>query len=301
MARDPKEMNNYCIVEGVLSEINLELATFNGDDVIRGDILVKVVAPIVKDGPEVECEIPVRFFSKKLTKAGNENPAYASAKNILDTGKSIAAVGIEEADRVSIRGARLAMNEYFTPDGRLIAFPTINGSFVNVIRKSECNPQAKADFTVSIERMYHETDDDGIETGKFIILGANVGYGGYTNVLPIVTDNPSYIAAIEATYKEGDFIDVSARLNFTSITETTYEEVEIGDPIERKRTKRLSDVVISAVRSNTMLPEIYTRQEILGYVQERNNRLEAKRTDVIAKGNAQRSHSADKAKANLGF
>lgn len=296
-----KEMNNYVIVEGILSEIGLERAVWNNQDVIRGDITVKVVAPITKGAAPTESQIPVRFFVKKLTNAGNENPAYTSVAKILDSGKSIAAVGEEEADCVSIRGARLQMNEYYAPDGHFVTFPVVNGSFINVIRRIDMKPQAKADVTMVVDQMRHLTDRDGIETGKFMLTGVTIGYGGWADVIPFVTENPQYISAIEATYKHGDIISVSARLNFSSTTETIYEEVEIGEPIERSRTQRVSDIVIAAVKSADAIAESYTVDDIREAVNKRNARNEEKKIKAEHRNTTERTKADEQARTNLGF
>lgn len=296
-----KEMNNYVIVEGILSEIGLEKAKWQDSDVIRGDLTVKVVAPIVKNGPDVEAYVPVRFFAKKLTNAGNENPAYTSLEKVLDTGKSIAAVGEADADCVSIRGARLQMNEYYTPDGRFVSFPIINGSFVNIISKANMMPQAKADVTVVVDKMIHETDKDGVETGKLILTGVTLGFGGWADVLPFVTENPQYIAALEATYKHGDPINISAKLNFSSITTIEYEEVEIGDPIERARTKRISEAVIAAVRSADNIMDSITGDDIREGLDKRNARNEERKNRTNKASTTERSKANLQAKINLGF
>jgi len=296
-----KEMNNYVIVEGIISEIGLEKAIWNNSDVIRGDIIVKVVAPVVKNGPEVESYVACRFFHKKLTNAGNENPAYTSLAKVLESGKSIAAVGEADADCISIRGARLQMNEYYTPDGRFVSFPVINGSFANIISRANMVPQAKADVTVVVDKMIHETDKDGVETGKLILTGVTLGYGGWADVLPFVTENPQYIAALEATYKHGDPINISAKLNFSSTTTVEYEEVEIGDPIERVRTKRVSEIVISAVKSADNIMDTFTADDIREGLEKRNARNEEKKNRAGKASTTERSKVNSQAKVNLGF
>lgn len=300
-----KEMTNSVVVEGILSEIGLERATFTKDavthDCIRGDVKVKVITPIVSGGEEQELEIPVRCFVKRLTNSGNENPAYTSLANIIDNGKSIAAVGIESADAVRITGASIRMQEYFSPDGRFITYPSISASFINVIKRSDLDFKAKAEIEMVVQQMKHLTDKDGIETGTLQILGATVGYGEYTDVIPFVTSNPKYVAAIEASYGEGDVMKVVACLNFNTTTEKTYEEVAIGDPIERVRTINVSDLVIASVAPSEIAADDIDPADLTACLNKRTARIEASKQKTANKQNAERNKATEKAKANLGF
>ena len=77
---------NEVVIEGILSEKNLSLTSFNDSstgekkDAIRGDITVRVIQEI--EGEEVTLDIPVNFFATKLTKKGKPSPAYSSIKEI---------------------------------------------------------------------------------------------------------------------------------------------------------------------------------------------------------------------------
>jgi hypothetical protein len=300
-----KEMVNSVVVEGVLSEIGLERSSYVKDGVkyecIRGDVKVRVVTPIEQGGEPAELEVPIRFFTKKLTNAGNENPAYTNLAEIIDNGKSIAAVGAEAADCVRVTGARIAMQEYYTPDGRFVSFPSVNGSFINIVKSADMEPKAKAEIEMVIQNMKHLTDKEGIETGTLQINGITVGYNEYTDVIPFVTSNPKYVAAIEASYSEGDTMKVVACLNFSSRTEKTYEEVAIGEPIERTRTINVSDLVIASVAPTDLTDGDVDSADLQACLAKRTARIEAAKEKSAAKKNADRNKSTEKAKANLGF
>jgi hypothetical protein len=300
-----KEMVNNVVVEGVLSEIGLERADYMKDgvkyDCIRGEVKVHVVTPIEQGGEPAELEVPVRFFVRKLTNAGNENPAYTNLADLIDNGKSIAAVGAEAADCVRITGARIAMQEYYTPDGRFVSFPSVSGSFVNIIKSGDMDPKAKAEVEIVIQNMKDVTDKEGVETGALQINGITVGYGEYTDVVPFVTSNPQYVAAIKASYSEGDVMKIVACMNFSSRTEKTYEEVAIGAPIERVRTINVSDLVIASVAPTELSGADIDAADLTACLNKRTARLELAKSKAGAKKDKERSKATDKAKANLGF
>ncbi len=294
-------MNNNGVIEGILSEIDLNTRVWNNNDVISGKVIVKVVAPVVKDGPEVECEIPVQFFVKKMTNNGTENPAYTDLNKILTEGKSIAAVGEEAADCVRITSARVVMNEYYSRSGQFVSFPRVNGSFIRVIPRNQMMPKASADIDLIIKDIKHETDRDGVETGRLFINGINIGFNNYTDILPIVTENPEYISAIEAVYQPGDAITASVRLFFSQKTEKTYQEVEIGDPIERVRTISVSDLIISAISRNDRLIEMYSGEDVRKCLEARNARLEDRKEKNQQTGTVERNQSSAKSRIDIGF
>jgi hypothetical protein len=299
------EMTNSVVIEGILSEVGLERSSYVKDGVthncVRGEIKVRVVMPIEQNAEPVELEIPVRFFTKKLTNAGNENPSYTNLCEIIDNAKSIATVGLDEADCVRVTGARVSMQEYYTPDGRLISFPAVNASFVNVIKRSDMEFKANAEVEIVIQHMKHVVDKDGIDTGALQIVGATIGYGGYADVIPFVTSNPTYVQAIEATYSEGDSMKVVARMNFSSRTEKTYEQVAIGEPIERVKTIKISDLVIASAAPAELTGECENPEYLNECLNKRTARLEAAKGKANSKKNAERNKATEQAKRNLGF
>ena len=299
------EMTNNVVVEGILSEVGLERATYVKDgvthDCVRGEIKVRVVTPLQQNSDPVELEVPIRFFTKKLTNAGNENPSYTNLCDIIDNAKSIATVGIEAADCVRVTGGRITMQEYYTPDGRLMSYPSVSASFVNVIKASDMEPKAKAEVTVVAQNIRRLTDKEGIETGALQITGVTIGYGGYADVIPFVTSNPAYVSGIEASFSEGDTMKIVACMNFTSRTEKTYEQVAIGEPIERVKTIRVNDLVIVSVGPAELNDEDIDPNELKECLNKRTARLEAAKAKASAKKGAERSKAAEQAKKNLGF
>lgn len=305
-----KEMKNDVVVEGILSEIGLETATYTDasgrtHECVRGDLTVRVVQEIEKGTPKQTLEVPVRFFTKKYTNAGNENSAYNSLVNIIHDGRSIAVVGEDDADCVRITGARIVMQEYYSPDGRLITYPSISGSFVNSVRRSELSMKARFECDAVIAKMGIMTDKDGaaVEPQTLQIKGIVVGYNEYTDIIPFVTRQKDIIAGLQAAYAEDDTITLSGLLNFSSRTETYFVPVEIGDPIEKQRTIRVSEAFIRGASPRTSNSEVYEAADIAACLKKRTDRLaniEAKSKNRST-GAAPRTKGTQKAKIDIGF
>lgn len=298
-----RESQNYVVIEGILSEINLSLREFtkNGvkHDAIGGDIKVKVVQDI--EGQDIELEIPINMFSGKLTNKGGENPSYVSIKRVMDEFRSIAAVGEEDADRIRITGAKIIMNEYYTPDGRLMTYPRVQASFVTRIKPEDCKMRATWEMELYVQHMGFRTDREGIETSTFELKGINVGYGENADIIPVITNQGNIAAGLNATYSIGDTVPLSGKLNFTSITETIFEEVEIGDPIEKVRTTNISDLVITGAKG-AKEEGAYTTEEIKTVLAKREEKLVNLQSRAAFASNMERkAPSAKQEKVDLGF
>lgn len=295
-----KESENKVKIEGILSEVDLAPKTFNKNgqtvDAIGGVIKVRVNQKI--DGKDTELEIPIHMFAAKFTNAGAPNPAYESISRIQNEYTSIAAGGIDRADRVRITNAKIAMNEYYGQNGNLISFPRITASFVNKIRKDECKPEAKFTANIVIGKMAYETDADGVETDTFKIVGFLPQFGGKVDVVPFYTRSKNVIDGISGFWKEGDTVTAIGKLNFTSRTETTTVEVAFGEPTEKTRTITVSELLITGGSDPLDGEFAIDNDEIKNALAERKSRLDALK-DRGAKAPAQKPASSKF--ADLGF
>lgn len=300
-----RQSQNYVVIEGILSEMNLTAGKKYRNkqgieqDTIRGDIKIKVVQDI--EGEEKELEVPVNFFAPEFTNAGKSNPSYLNLETVINDMKSIASVGEELADRIRITGAKITMNEYFAPDGRFMTYPRVQGSFVTRIKPEDCAMRATWEMELYIDSMGFRYDREGIETDVFELKGINVGYGEYAEVIPVITSQKNIASGLAATYEKGDTVPLSGRLNFTSLSETVMEEVEIGDPIEKVRTIRISDLVVTGAKS-AKDEDAYTAEEIAKVLQEREKRLQDTQNKIqTTQGAEKKAPSATAEKVNLGF
>lgn len=307
-----KEMKNYAVVEGLLSEIGLEVkqvpdAKGVPQNTIMGELTIRVTQEVERDGGDVTLEVPVRFYSKEKTNAGNENPAYTSALNILENGQSIAVAGEEGADAVRITGARIAMQEYYASGTtRLISFPSISGSFINIINRTDMVEKAQFEVEGVIDKIGMVLDNEGVpvEPATMRLNSIHVGYGEYTHIIPFLSRRADINQGIQAAYAAGDAITLSGKINFSSTTETYLEPVEIGDPIEKQRTVRISELLIAGVAPRDISSEIYDPEGIKACLAKRTARLEENKAKAMQKsgqGGAPRTANAEKAKPDLGF
>lgn len=243
-----KQTENRCKIEGTLSEIDLRPTSFKKDgrdvEAVGGSIIVKVNQKI--SGVEKELLIPVHMFAAKLTNKGTPNPAFESIAKVMNEFKSIASTGDEaQADRVRITSGQIRMNEYYAADGHLISFPRISASFVNKITNGDCKPEATFTAEFAVASADEEIGRDGEPTGRYKITALLPQYGGKIDVVPMYAESENVINAVSTYWNVGDTVKANGRLDFSSTTEITYEEVDFGEPVEKIRTINKSDLIIT--------------------------------------------------------
>lgn len=298
-----KTQENVCKIEGILSEVDLKKGTFkkNGADVnsIGGIIKIRVNQAINKK--MVELEIPVHMFAAEYTNAGAKNPAYESIERVMTEFTSIAASDENRADRVRITKGAIQMNEYYGQNGNLVSFPRITASFVSKIKKEDCNPCADFSVNFVVGSMRNETDKDGVETGRYIVMGILPQYGGKVDVIPFYAINPGVIDGVSGNWNEGDTVKACGKLNFTSRTETYTKEVDFGEPTEETRTISVSELILTGGSATPLDGDFaFDAGDIEAALKDRQARLAALKDKSAAKSTSSDAPKTNKF-ANLGF
>ena len=273
-----RQAENSVKIEGILSEIDLKTGSTvkNGKTIeyIGGSIKVRVTQ--VLNGANVDLDIPVYMFSNKLKNDGNPNPAYASIERVMNEYVSIAAGGIDAADRVRITNANIRMNEYYGQGGQLNSYPRINASFVTKVTDlTKFSPEATFSAVFVVAAMGYETDKDGIENpNRFKIRGILPQYGDKVDVVDFFATSPNVINAVSSYWTEKDTVKVNGKLNFTSIVEEKMVEVDFGEPRMEKRTVSVSELIITGGSQTPLDGDFaYGEDEISAALKERQARL----------------------------
>ena len=300
-----RQAENSVKIEGILSEIDLKTGSTvkNGKTIeyIGGSIKVRVNQMI--NGVMTELDIPVYMFSNKLKNDGNPNPAYASIERVMNEYVSIAAGGIDAADRVRITNANIRMNEYYGQGGQLNSYPRINASFVTKVTDlTKFNPEASFSAVFVIAAMGYETDKEGVQIeNRFKIRGILPQYGGKVDVIDFYATNPNVIDAVSSYWTEKDTVKINGKLNFTSTVEEKMVEVDFGEPRMERRTISVSELLITGGTQTPLDGEFaYDEDEISAALQERQAYLAELKTKAKTKESAPKTAPAKKG-FDLGF
>lgn len=249
-----REAENKVKIEGILAENDLKYVSYQRNGVPMEAVggTIKVLVEREVNGVPTTYEVPVAMFSNKYIKngdkAGQINPAYTNIEEVMNNYKSIAATGSKDlADKIRLSAARIKMNEFYGRDGKLIATPRVNASFVNRVI-GEFKPEANFVVEMVLSEVKRVCDVDGVEVTptKLELTGIIPIYGGKVDVIKFYTSNPNAVSYIETNWETGHSYRCSGRLNFTSETRTVREEVDFGEPIEKSRTISLQELVITS-------------------------------------------------------
>lgn len=278
-----KEAENNVKIEGILSETDLKYGSFVKKDSKGGSENMNSVGGVIKiqvnqviNDKEVTLEVPVHMFASEYTNKGAKNPAYQSIERVMNEFTSIAAAGgVENADYVRVTNGKIAMNEYYGRDGRLVSFPRVAASFVNRVRKDEMKPEATFIANFVVAKKMNEMDTQGVETGRYIITGILPQYGGRVDVVDFITSNPKVISAVSQYWNENDTVSAVGRLNFSSKIETVIKEVDFGEPQESSRTISVSELIVTGGSSAPLDGEFgYNMEEVKKALAERKDNLD---------------------------
>ena len=294
---------NVVKIEGILSEIDLKYGTFKKNNVdiksIGGSIKIRVNTKI--NNEDTVLEIPVHMFATEFTNAGASNPAFESIERVMNEYVSIAATDENQADRVRITRAQIAMNEYYGQNGNLVSFPRISASFVTKIKKDECKPDASFTAVFMVGNKGYETDKEGVETNRYKITGMLPQYGGKVDVVPFYAINPGVIDAVSNYWNEGDTVKATGKLNFSSRVETYEVKVDFGEATEGQRTISVSELVITGGSSTPLEGDFaIDYNDVKAALEDRKERLAALKEKGQNKPKATPTQSASKF-SDLGF
>ena len=300
-----RQAENKVFIEGILSEIDIVERTYTKDGVqnnaLAGQIKVRVEQKI--NGVDKILEIPVHVFVNEMTKKGTKNPAYESIDTVRREFISIASgAGVEGADRIRISGASIQMNEYWADENRLSSYPRINASFVQRVKRDEFTPKAQFSTELVVSKMVNEVDKDGVETGRLKVEGILPQYGGRVDVVPFIAENPNVVDAISQYWQPKDTVKVSGKLNFSSTVEIYAEEQGFGEPIEKKRTINVSELVITGGSQTPLEGDFaFNEEEIKNALAERKVRLENRKAKELARSSSRTAPAQSGFASDIGF
>jgi hypothetical protein len=266
MATELRQGLNKISLEGVLKEKDLEIKTSaDGKKYIGGSVTIETGE---------NQELKVRVFSFEKTKKGTDNKVYKGLVTVMDEYTS-QAEDADNADKVRINGAEFRDNS-FSIAGQLKEGVQISANFINRV-KGEFKPKANFEVEIFYTKITPELDNEQEETGRMIIGGYIVGYGG--NITPI-----EFVSTKEA----GDYIESNFETKATGtlagkIVSTVERKVEKKEGFGKARVeetvkfKKEYLVTGGDDQLDEDDPKAYKIEDIKKAIKERENYLESLR------------------------
>ena len=235
------EANNKVNIVGKLMDVTLGSGTLSdGRKYERASLTVRVDQTF--GGREEISEIPLSMFATQYTKTNKVNPAYEQIQNLKKM-KTAQNVGIDEADTVRVSGATLRENNFVAKSGQLINGWQINTSFIGTTNASDV---ATFQEELFIMDMKDEVDREGDPTGRLVIKGGIVQYGGKLDVLEFIVEQPEAVEFISRNWNVNDTIGTVGRIRVTSQEEKTSGKTSSwGEDIPETTTRFVRELIIT--------------------------------------------------------
>ena len=235
------QSTNKVTIAGKLLDITFNAGkTKDGKPYERANMTVRVTQTY--GGRTETSDIPVSSFATQFTKAGTTNPAYTSLQQLKEL-KSVQNVGIDDADVICMNGAQLKENAFVTKSGQLVTGWQLNSSFFNNRKAADV-----ASFAVDIfiMDMRDELDREGDTTGRLIIKGGIVQYGGALDVVEFIVENNDTVDHISRYWQVNQTVQVRGRVRYTSVEETKAVSGDSwGEEVPVSSTKIVRELVVT--------------------------------------------------------
>lgn len=194
------------------------------------------------NGVEETSEIPVSLFASKYTNAGTPHPGYKNIQDMKNM-KTVQDYGEKEATMVRMSSASVRENNYVSRGGQLINTWQLSTSFINEGGKNEI---ASFNIDVYIMDMHPEYDRDGEETGRMILKGAIVQYGGKLDVIEFIVEGADKIDYISRNWEINKTVNIGGRVRYTSKeVNRAASESSWGEELPESSTQMVRELVIT--------------------------------------------------------
>ncbi len=229
-----KEAKRSALVEGYLSQMNLEQTQGQNGGLISGTIDIQTSEfNIVK----------VRVYVGEKTKAGAENRAWKGIQTVMTECKSIATHGKEEATLIKTSGCKVDPNAYYSTSGDLVENVQYSGNFFTRVKEDEFEPQAEFDVEMYIENIRELFDADGASTGKVLVTGWAPTYNTIGKIQLLAEDEVG--EAVLEGFSAGETVNFSGEIINKRIEVIREIPVKIGKPRVEKTVSYESAMLIT--------------------------------------------------------
>lgn len=235
-------LNNVNII-GKLLDSNFTSGKFeDGRDYERAVVTIRV--PQTYSGREETSEITTSLIASQYTKTGKLNPGWRSIQDIKSL-KTAQNVGIDNADNIRLSGVTLSENNYVSRGGQLVSGWQLRASFAGNGRN--LTPCASFNVDVFIMDIRDEINYNGEPTGRLIVKGGIVQYGGRLDVIEFIAEKPDYVDFISRNWEPNMTVNIQGRIRMTTVENSVSSGTDSswGEDIPDTGTRRVSELIIT--------------------------------------------------------
>ena len=233
-------------------------------------------------GREETSEIPVSIFATQYTSQNKPHPGYKNIQEMKKM-KTVQDYGEAEATIVRMTNANIRENNFVSRNGQLI-----NGWQIT-------SDIASFNMDIFIMDMHEEMDREGEPTGRLIIKGAVVQYGGKLDVIEFIVEGSDAVNYISRNWEENKTVNVGGRIRVTSQEEKrSASESSWGEELPETSTRMVRELIITRGSDEPFDDDFaYDATEIKKAFNERKARLEQMQVDA-KKGSPAKAATSDK-------
>lgn len=243
-------------------------------------------------GREETSEIPVSIFATQYTSQNKPHPGYKNIQEMKKM-KTVQDYGEAEATIVRMTSANIRENNFVARSGQLINGWQINTSFLNEGKMADI---ASFNMDIFIMDMHEEVDREGEPTGRLVIKGAVVQYGGRLDVIEFIVEDNDAVNYISRNWEENQTVNVGGRIRVTSQEEKHSASASSwGEELPETSTRMVRELIITRGSDEPFDEDFaYDAVEIKKAFNERKARLEQMQVDA-KKGGSTKSATASAA------
>ena len=287
------QANNKLNLAGILMDVTPGSGKLSdGRPYKRATVTIRVTQTY--GGKTETSDVQVGMFATEFTSTGKQNPAWKSL-NDLEQMRSAQNVGIDHASHVRLTGATLQENNFVSRNGQLINGWQIRGSFANEAKVSDV-----ASFVVDIfiMDMHDEIDREGEPTGRLIIKGGVVQYGGKLDVIEFIVEQPDTVEYISRNWEVNGTVTVKGRIRVLS-QEEEVQSSGWGEDVPETTTRFVRELIITTGDDECKEEDFaYDPVEIKKAFNERKAAIEQMQINARAVSPKQGAGSANAAEAS---
>ena len=275
------QANNKVTIVGKLLDASFATGkTSAGKAYERANLTVRVTQTY--SGRTETSEVPVSAFATQYTNKGTINPAYENIQKLKEF-KTVQNVGIDNADIIRMTSADLRENAFVSKSGQLVNGWQLNSSFFN---PSKGDDPATFNIDIFIMDMKEEFDREGETTGRLVIKGAIVQYGGRLDVVEFIVEAPDCVDYISSNWNINDTVNVGGRVRYTVQEEKrAAAESSWGEEIPDTSTRVVRELIITRGSDEAFEEDMaYDPTDIKKAFNERKARMEQMQLDAKTKG-----------------
>ena len=275
------QANNKVTIVGKLLDASFAAGkTSAGKPYERANLTIRVTQTY--GGRTETSEVPVSAFATQYTNKGGINPAFENIQKLKEF-KTVQNVGIDKADIIRITSGDLRENAFISKSGQLVNGWQLNSSFFN---PGKGDDTATFNVDIFIMDMKEEFDREGETTGRLIVKGAIVQYGGRLDVVEFVVEAPDCVDYISNNWEPNNTVNVGGRIRYTVQEEKrAAAESSWGEDIPDTSTRVVRELIITRGSDEPFEDDMaYDATEIKKAFNERKARLEQLQLDAKTKG-----------------